>query len=61
MSLVHPLLTLAIYILPFVAIVIAARLWMRRKVSLSEVQSAGDPNRERARFLLGVWRRDDRG
>jgi hypothetical protein len=56
---VNPLLTLAIYILPFVAIVIAARLWMRRKVSLSEVQSAGDPKRERSRFLLGVWRRDD--
>jgi hypothetical protein len=55
----HPLLTLAIYIVPFLAIVIVARLWMRRKVSLSEVQSEGDPKRERSRFLLGVWRRDN--
>jgi hypothetical protein len=52
------LLILFIYLLPFLAIGIAARLWMRRKAKLSEVQSQGSPGRERARFLLGVWRRE---
>ncbi len=56
----HPLLTLAIYITPFVVIAVAAKLWMQRKVKLSDVQSEGDPQRERARFLLGIWRRDRR-
>ena len=54
------LLTFAIYIAPFLAMVIAARLWMRRRVSLSEVQAEGDPQRGRSRFLLGIWRREDR-
>jgi hypothetical protein len=56
-----PLLTLAIYLAPFVAIVIATRMWMRRKVGLSDVQAEGDPQRRRSRFLLGTWRRDDPG
>lgn len=54
------LLIFAIYIAPFIIIVIAVRLWMRRKVTLSDVQAEGDPNRERSRFLYGFWRRQDR-
>jgi hypothetical protein len=52
------LLRLAIYVVPFIAAAIAARLWMRRRVSLSEVQAEGDPKRSRSRFLLGIWRRE---
>ena len=54
------LLVLAVYITPFIIIVIAVRLWMRRQVSLSDVQAEGDPNRGRSRFLLGFWRRENR-
>lgn len=54
------LLTLALYIVPFLIIVIALRVWMKRKVSLSDTQAEGDPERERSRFFLGIWRRDDR-
>ena len=54
------LTTFAIYIAPFIVIVIGARLWMRRRVGLSDVQAEGDPNRERSRFLLGLWRRENR-
>ena len=52
------LLTLVIYLAPFLAAGIAARLWMRRKARLSEVRSEGNPERERARFFLGIWRRE---
>ena len=52
------LLILMIYVAPFLAIGIAARLLMRRKARLSDVQAEGDPERERARFLLGIWRRE---
>ena len=54
----NALLTLAIYITPFLLIGIAAKLWIRRKaVTLSDVQAEGDPNRKRRpRFLLGIWR-----
>ena len=54
------LLTFAIYVTPFIVIVICARLWMRRQVSLPEVQAEGDPKRSRHLFLLGFWRREDR-
>jgi hypothetical protein len=54
----HPLITLAIYLAPFLALVIAVRVWMKRKPALSDVQAEGDSTRERARFLL--WRRDTR-
>jgi hypothetical protein len=55
------LLTLAIYVVPFLVIGIAARLWMlRRGVSLSDVQAQGDPHRKRSRFLLGIWRHEGR-
>jgi hypothetical protein len=57
---VHPLLTLALYLLPFLMIAVAARVWMRRKgVGMAEVRAEGDPNRGgRTRFLLGSWRRE---
>ena len=50
------LLTLAIYITPFLLIGIAAKLWIKRKaVTLSDVQAEGDPKREgRSWFLLGI-------
>ena len=56
----HPLLILAIYLVPFLLLGIAVRRWMRRKgVGLSDVHAEGSPERTRARFLLGVWRRDE--
>jgi len=59
---VNALLTLAIYITPFLLIGIAAKLWIKRKaVTLSDVQAEGDPKREgRSRFLLGIWRHEGR-
>jgi hypothetical protein len=53
------LLRFAIYVVPFVMIGIGMRVWMKRRVSLSDVQAEGDPGRSRSRFLLGIWRRDD--
>ena len=54
------LLTLAIYLVPFLVIAVAAKLWMRRKgVGLQDVHAEGSPERTRARFLLGIWRRDE--
>lgn len=54
------LLILAIYLVPFLLIGVAARRWMRRKgVGLQDVHAEGSPERTRARFLLGIWRRDD--
>lgn len=56
------LLTLAVYVAPFVAVGIIAKRWTDRKnIGLSEVQAEGDPDRKRrARFLLGIWRDDGR-
>jgi hypothetical protein len=54
------LLTLAIYLLPFLVLAIAAKRWMdRRGVNLSDVQAEANPRRGRSRFLLGIWRRED--
>jgi len=52
------LLIAAIYVVPFLALAIAARIWLsRRSVALSDVQSEADPNRaKRPVFLLGIWR-----
>jgi uncharacterized membrane protein YczE len=57
---VEALLRFAIYVVPFVILAIGVRLWMKRRVGLSEVQAEGDPRRSRSRFLLGIWRREDR-
>jgi hypothetical protein len=57
---VEALLRFAIYIVPFVVIAIGVRLWMTRRVSLSDVQAEGDPKRSRSRVLLGIWRRENR-
>jgi hypothetical protein len=57
----HALARLAIYLAPFLAIGVAMRAWMRRQINLSDVQAQGDPKRQRARFLLGIWRRESRG
>jgi hypothetical protein len=48
------LITVAVYITPFLLIGLAAKIWIKRKgVELSDVQAEGDPNRKRrARFLL---------
>ena len=56
------LLTIAVYITPFLLIGLAAKIWIKRKgVELSDVQAEGDPNRKRrARFLLGIWRDEGR-
>jgi hypothetical protein len=50
------LLTVAVYITPFLLIGVAAKIWIKRKgVELSDVQAEGDPNpKRRARFLLGT-------
>jgi hypothetical protein len=55
------LLTAAIYVVPFLVLGIAARIWLRRhSVGLSDAQAEADPNRaKRPVFLLGIWR-DDR-
>ena len=52
------LLTAAIYVLPFLALGIVARIWLsRRSVALSDAQAEADPNRKkRPVFLLGIWR-----
>ena len=56
------LLILAIYLAPFLVIAVVARQWMRRKgVGLQDVHAEGSPERTRARFLLGIWRRDEPG
>jgi hypothetical protein len=60
LSTVHALVMLVIYLVPFLAIAVGVRSWMRRQVSLSDVQAEGDPKRQRARFLLGIWRREGR-
>jgi hypothetical protein len=53
------LVTLVIYIAPFVVIGIGATLWMKRKVGLDDARAEGDPNHKgRARFLLGAWYSD---
>ena len=56
------LLTVAVYITPFLLIGLAAKIWIKRKgVDLTDVQAEGDPNRERRpRFLLGIWRDEGR-
>ena len=58
----NALLTLAIYITPFLLIGIAVKLWIRPKaVAISDVQAEGDPKREgRSRFFLGIWRHEGR-
>jgi hypothetical protein len=54
------LVTLAIYFVPFLIIAIAVKRWMARKgVTLSDVQEKGSARRGRARFFLGIWRRED--
>ena len=56
----NPWVTLAIYLAPFLLLAIAVRFWMRRKgVGLAETRSEGGARHHPARFLLGVWRKDD--
>jgi len=53
------LLTLTIYLAPFLLIGIATKWWVgRRSVALSDVRAEGDPQRKRSRFLLGIWRHE---
>jgi hypothetical protein len=55
-------LTLGIYLTPFLLIGVGAMIWMRRRgIALSDVRAEGDPNRKsRPRFLLGSWRNEGR-
>lgn len=49
----------AVYVLPFIILGIAIKLWMRRRaIELTDAQrqAGGAPRR---RFLLGAWRTDD--
>jgi hypothetical protein len=59
---VRALLTLAVYIAPFLLIGVAAKIWVKRKgVGLSDVRAEGDPHRKkRPRFVLGIWRDEGR-
>jgi hypothetical protein len=59
---VRALLTLAVYLTPFLLIGVAAKIWMKRKgVELSDVQAEGSSHRKsRSRFLLGIWRDEGR-
>ena len=53
----HALLTLFVYLTPFVIIGIAAKRFMAQHgVNLAAVRAEGDPARKRSRFLLGIWR-----
>ena len=55
------LITLAIYLAPFLAIGVLATRWMKkRNVDLSDVKAEGGARKSRAVFLLGIWRREDR-
>jgi len=55
------LATIGIYLVPFLLIGIAARRWMRRHdVGREDLRAEGAPDRRRSRFLLGVWRDDER-
>lgn len=57
----HALATLGIYLVPFLLIGIAARRWIRRNdVGPEDLRAEGAPDRKRSRFLLGVWRGDER-
>jgi hypothetical protein len=57
----HALLTLGIYITPFILIGVAVKYWMMRSgIGLSDVQAEGNPERKRSRFLLGIWRQERR-
>jgi hypothetical protein len=54
------LLTLGIYLAPFLIIGIVVTRWMtRRGVGLADVRAEGSPHRRRSRFLLGIWRHDE--
>jgi hypothetical protein len=53
------LLTLFVYLIPFVIIGIAAKHWMAQNgVNLAAARAEGDPQRKRSRFLLGIWRQE---
>lgn len=55
------LITLTIYLAPFLAIGVLATRWMKKKnVDLSDVQAQGGARKSRSIFLLGIWRREDR-
>ena len=54
------LLTLIIYLAPFLIIGIVVTRWMaRRGVGLADVRAEGNAHRRRSRFLLGIWRQDE--
>jgi hypothetical protein len=59
---VSALLSLAVYVTPFLLIGVAAKIWLKRKaVELSDVQAEGSRDRRRrSRFLLGIWRDEGR-
>jgi hypothetical protein len=53
--------TLAIYLIPFLVLGVAARFWLKRRaVDLTDVQQlAGTKRKPRRVFLLGGWRTED--
>jgi hypothetical protein len=54
------MVTLGIYLLPFLALALLVRRWLRGKAtSLADTRSQGMPTDRQGRFLLGIWRRDD--
>jgi hypothetical protein len=56
----NALLTITIYIAPFLIFGILVKRWTARKtVSLADVQAEVNPRRKQSRFLLGIWRHDD--
>ena len=56
------LLTVAVYLIPFLVIGMSAKIWVKHKgIELSDVQAEGDAHRKRRpRFLLGIWRDEGR-
>jgi hypothetical protein len=49
----------AVYVVPFLIIAVAIKLWMKRYgVDLPDVQKVAG-SRPKRRFLLGAWRADE--
>ena len=58
---IDALVTLLVYVTPFLAIGLGVVWWARRRgVELADVQKDAGPNRDKRRlFLLGFWRSED--
>jgi hypothetical protein len=57
---VGALVTLVIYVAPFLIIgIVVTRRMARRGIDLADVRAESSPHRRRSRFLFGIWRHDE--